>query len=333
LNELLPQGLSMIAAPSKMGKSWMCLQLCAAVANGDTFLDRKTNRAACWYLALEDGQYRMQDRLAKQLNGGNAPGNLHISHKAPTMDGKQLLDLFAEKLETTPNLKLIIVDTYQKVRTVRPKNADSYMSDYADLSPLKEFADDNKIAILLIHHLRKMTDEGDPFNMILGSVGIPGALDTIMVLTKKNRNDDEAKLFTTGRDISQQELVIRMGKDTSFKWECVGTVEEMRQKQERQKYEDNPIVRVVKHILAKQSEWRGTVSDFIKESCEIFNEMRVEPNAARLGRQIAEVEAELYFRDGIDHKLTRSGDARIHHFYPKKAKLAQIAQPKMEFDP
>lgn len=332
VDEMLPQGLSMIAAPSKMGKSWACMQLCCAVAGGKKFLDRTTNACDCWYLALEDGKYRMQDRLRYQLGEQAAPRNMHISHKAPTLDNNKLLDLFAEKLDENPRIKLIIVDTFQKVRSRRPKSADAYMADYADLTPLKEFADDNKICILLIHHLRKMTDDGDPFNMILGSVGIPGALDTMLVITKKNRADEEAKLFTTGRDISQQELIVKMSKETKFKWENVGTAEEQEIKRHQRAYEQNSIVQTVRALLKQASEWRGTTTEFIKASCDLFGELRIEAGAARLGRQIADIEAELYRNDGIDHKASRSGEKRIHHFFPKKAWQPSATYEQSRFD-
>ena len=51
---LLPQGLALLAAPPKYGKSWLALDLCVSVARGAPFLGRETERADTLYLALED---------------------------------------------------------------------------------------------------------------------------------------------------------------------------------------------------------------------------------------------------------------------------------------
>ena len=59
---LLPQGLALLVAPPKYGKSWLMLDLCLSVASGQKFLDMPTNKTDCLYLALEDNQRRLQDR-------------------------------------------------------------------------------------------------------------------------------------------------------------------------------------------------------------------------------------------------------------------------------
>ena len=54
-------------------------------------------------------------------------------------------------------------------------------SDYRDISILKNIADKLKIAIVLIHHLRKQKDD-DPMNMVSGTTGITGGADSSFVL-------------------------------------------------------------------------------------------------------------------------------------------------------
>lgn len=72
---------------------------------------------------------------------------------------------------------------------------------------LKELADKHRIAILLIHHLRKMNDN-DPMNTISGTTGISGATDTNFVLRKGKRSSNSATLYRTGRDIEYRELLL-----------------------------------------------------------------------------------------------------------------------------
>lgn len=85
-------------------------------------------------------------------------------------------------------------------------------------------ADEYGIAILLIHHLRKMNDE-DPLNMISGTTGISGATDSSFVLKERKRGSGEATLYCTGRDIEYRELPLRFQKDTHT-WVLTEPVEE-----------------------------------------------------------------------------------------------------------
>ena len=71
----------------------------------------------------------------------------------------------------------------------------------------ERLADKHKICLLFVHHLRKMADDSDVFNMISGSTALMGATDTILILSKKKRTDENATLSVTGRDIEQNELV------------------------------------------------------------------------------------------------------------------------------
>ena len=49
-----------------------------------------------------------------------------------------------------------------------------------------------------------MADENDVFNMISGSNGIMGVCDTIFIIYKKKRQDENAMMFMTGRDIAER---------------------------------------------------------------------------------------------------------------------------------
>lgn len=70
-----------------------------------------------------------------------------------------------------------------------------------------------------------MADENDVFNMISGSNGIMGVCDTIFIIYKKKRQDENAVLFMTGRDIRQQDVVVHFD-ETKYRWDMVGTAEE-----------------------------------------------------------------------------------------------------------
>lgn len=314
--DVLPQGLAILCASSKVGKSWMAMQMCLAISRGKEFLDYASNQAGCLYLALEDGIFRLKDRLNKVLDGGKAPSNFYLSIKANGLDGG-LLQQIDEEFEEHPDIKLIIIDTLQKVRGSAKKDEIAYATDYRELGALKEYADNKRICIFLIHHLRKMADENDVFNMISGSNGIMGVCDTIFIIYKKKRQDENAVLFMTGRDIRQQDVVVHFD-ETKYRWEMVGTAEEEERKRKKREYENNPIVKTVKDLLKQYPMgWKGTATDLIKAVYDVTGSPCIYSTAA-LGKEITNIETQLYY-DGIEHSMKRSGSSRVHYFGKRQA--------------
>ena len=312
----LPQGLAILCASSKVGKSWMAMQMCLAISRGKEFLDYASNQAGCLYLALEDGIFRLKDRLNKVLDGGKAPSNFYLSIKANGLDGG-LIKQLDEEFEEHPDIKLIIIDTLQKVRGSAKKDEIAYATDYRELGALKEYADNKRICIFLIHHLRKMADENDVFNMISGSNGIMGVCDTIFIIYKKKRQDENAVLFMTGRDIRQQDVVVHFD-ETKYQWEMVGTAEEEERKRKKREYENNPIVKTVKDLLKQYPMgWKGTATDLIKAVYDVTGSPCIYSTAA-LGKEITSIETQLYY-DGIEHSMKRSGSSRVHYFGKRQA--------------
>lgn len=311
VNDILPEGLGIICAPSKTGKSWMMLQLCIAVCSGKEFLNFTTHKSDCLYYALEDSRFRLKDRMNKLLKNAVAPKNLHLTIKAESIDGG-LLEKIESEINEYPEIRLVIIDTLQKIRGRSNRAETAYTSDYREMSVLKDFADSHKICLLLVHHLRKMADENDVFNMISGSNGIMGACDTIFILSKKKRGDESATLSVTGRDVKQLDLVVKFDTD-DYLWMVVGTAEEEEERRKRKAYEDNPIVKVIKKKLELPPfEWRGTATDIMKEMYDESGQKSL-TTSANLGKEIKAIETLLYY-DGIDHFMKRSGQNRIHIF-------------------
>lgn len=314
--DVLPQGLAILCASSKVGKSWMAMQMCLAISRGKEFLDYKTNQSSCLYLALEDSLFRLKERLNKVIDGDKAPNNFYLAIRANGMDGG-LLQQIDEEFEEHPDIKLIIIDTLQKVRGSAKKDEMSYATDYRELGVLKEYADNKKICILLVHHLRKMADENDVFNMISGSNGIMGVTDNIFIIYKKKRKDENAVLFMTGRDIRQQDIMVHFN-ETKYRWDMVGTAEEEERKRKKREYENNPIVKTVKDLIKQYPMgWKGTATDLIKAVYDVTGNPCIYSTAA-LGKEIMNIETQLYY-DGIEHSMKRSGSSRVHYFGKRQA--------------
>ena len=110
-----------------------------------------------------------------------------------------------------PDTVLIVIDTFQMVRNTG--NEISYASDYNEIEVIKKLAEELKITILLVHHLRKQGDS-DPFNMLSGTNGLAGGVDTMFVLDKSKRCSTNATLYCSGRDIEDREIELCFDKDS-----------------------------------------------------------------------------------------------------------------------
>ena len=78
--DMLPEGLTLLCGPSKIGKSWFVLQLCLCVALGRMFLGHNIISSDVLYLALEDTFARVKDRVARLTE--ECPTNLRFAVQA-----------------------------------------------------------------------------------------------------------------------------------------------------------------------------------------------------------------------------------------------------------
>ena len=208
VDELIPEGLHILAGAPKIGKSWLALWLCLCVAQGQALWNFATTQGEVLYLSLEDSFQRIQTRLIDLTE--DAPPTLHFAIMADTL--KRGLEQQIEQFLTEhPDTKLVVIDTLQRVRSTGNDN-NLYANDYQDIGLLKRLADKQHIAILLIHHLRKLHDD-DPMNMISGSTGLSGAADSAFVLQKNARSANAASLHCTGRDIPDRTLKLELDED------------------------------------------------------------------------------------------------------------------------
>lgn len=302
---LIPQGLTLLTAAQKTGKSWMALNLCLSVAQGTNFLGRKTTQGKALYLALEDTPQRLQDRQNKLLCSEDAPsGVYYVCGAIPYRIDSGLLDALALCLLEHPAIRLVVIDTFQMVRNGPSRKEGAYEADYRDASALKQFADKHRLAIVLIHHTRKEEASKDPFDLISGTMGLPGAADTSIVLVRKRRRGgnaaaDDGLMYITGRDVEEAEYSIAF--DTAdMRWRMLGGADELQQAQELADYNADPVVRAIKAALAKNGTWSGTCTKLQAYGSDM-------PNANVVSKKIRALTSQLLKNDGITYQTDRNG--------------------------
>jgi hypothetical protein len=222
---LLPPGVTILAGKPKSGKSWLALQLALAVAGGASLPGAGAVAAGeVLYLALEDTEVRLRDRLGRMLGAGAgaAPTRLSLATtwRPPAEGGRD--DLVAW-LGTHPQARLVVIDTLAMLRGRRRGAA--ALDDSLAVEMMRSLAARFGVAVLIVHHLRKRA-AADAFDAVLGKVEVTAASDALWVLTRA-RQEREAVLHVTGRDVDEQELALSWDAERGL-WALLGPADERR---------------------------------------------------------------------------------------------------------
>ncbi len=222
---LIYPGLTLLAGKSKIGKSWFSTDLADAQALGKRFLDHfDTTAVPVLLCALEDSLIRLQDRM-RRLKGEFVkwPENLNFATELKPISAGGL-DQLREMVAKT-GARVVIVDTFGKLRGAGDtRNRNAYQADYSEIGQIKALADELRIAIILVHHLKKGAAD-DPLDEINGTNGLAGAADCIIIL-KRSRVSSDGTLYATGRDLREIDLSVKFDTE-SCRWSVVGDREEI----------------------------------------------------------------------------------------------------------
>lgn len=213
---MIPKGLTLLAGRPKQGKSWAALQMCLNVAMGLPFFGKEVEQGDVLYLALEDHPRRIKARIHQLLGEPPYPETLArlsflFGEQVPPGDMRSV----EAWLASAEKPRLVVIDTLGRFTPPSGRSGESFEQIYAVMAAVKSLADANNVAIVIIHHTRKMEAE-NPIDAVSGSTAYTAAADAIMVL-ERNATENDATLYVTARDFEQYELNIQWANA----W-CVG---------------------------------------------------------------------------------------------------------------
>ncbi len=195
---LIPPGLTFIAGKSKIGKSWLALQLARAVARGGEFLGRKVRQGAVLYLALEDGARRTRKRTKVQGWDENEAGGFRFEHFSLAQD--DYTDAL-QRAVSTAGARLVVIDSLKAaMRGARAKENEAEIADL--IYPLSQLGQDYDCAVVVVHHYGKLVRD-DPGLDLRGSSALFAACDAVIGLYRE-RGENLAKMLATGRDYEDE---------------------------------------------------------------------------------------------------------------------------------
>lgn len=304
VQRMIPCGLTVLAGAPKRGKSWLSLALGVAVASGSLFLGQKTLKGSVLYLDLESRQYRVKDRLGK-LVLGPAPAGLYIAHSAESI-GPRFFQQMEGWLAQAENPRLIVIDTLGRVKPSGKRTENAYEADTKQYGALQAWAADHKVAVVVVHHLRKTKDSDDWFDKINGSNGLVGVADAVLGLTGA-RGDTLSKLMVSGRDIDgDYNMAIRFDDgrwilESSNSDEYESETEFLR----------DPLVLAIFEFMYEKYEWTGTATQLIDDIVAFTGRPLDCGGSSGVGRCMREHSQMLYDREGILFAHKRTSQRRL----------------------
>jgi len=230
----IAEGLTLFAGKPKLGKSWFCMEIGLAVAEGGVCLgDVRCEQGDVLYLALEDNRRRLKSRIDKlwQMEAmvhSPVPDRLHLATEWPrAAEGVAAIRAW---IDEHPGARLVIVDVLAMFKaTAKGKDQTLYEADYLAIKDLQSLAMETGVAIVVVHHTRKSGSEDDPFEKVSGTLGLSGAADTTIIL---DRDQNGCTLYGRGRDIEEIETAVQFDKLTC-RWHALGKASEVRRTDER----------------------------------------------------------------------------------------------------
>jgi hypothetical protein len=224
------EGLTVFAGAPKLGKSWLMLGVSVAAASGGEALQAIPCEAGdVLYLALEDNPRRLQARL-RHMNLRQVPERLTFAMRWPTLDDGCIEELEAW-VRSVSAPRLIVIDVFAKIRGMNNGKETQYEADYRFAAALQEFAGRHGLALVVVHHTRKM-EADDPFDSVSGTRGLTGAADSVLVL-KRDGASQSPVLYGRGRDMEEVESALEFDSNTGA-WLLKGDAGEVAKTAERQ---------------------------------------------------------------------------------------------------
>jgi len=221
----IPQGVTLIAAPPKEGKTFFCEYLCDCMAGGRPWGEVPTKKQRILYIDAEQDEQLIQHRF-KALGLMETEADLTFSPMPGFMFGGSP-EKAIERLtgQVVGRYDMIVFDTFSRLFEMPRSGGDAYEMARQRIQPLHQWAKKHQLNVFVVHHTNKTggksAEEMDVMNLITGSNALLSVVDCGLVLQK--HNDNEYKAHTKGRYFPGGVYSL---KYNSPHWEFCGTFEE-----------------------------------------------------------------------------------------------------------
>jgi hypothetical protein len=211
--------LILLAGRPKSGKSWLVLQLAKCIDTGLSFLGRDVSKARVLYLALEDGERRVHDRV-NTINWSSS-NQASVLFRVANFDGQngEPGPGLSQVRRLADNYDLIIVDTLIATLSGSANENDNALMG-SIVGELARIAHETTTCLLVIHHTSKASHE-DIFSTLRGASSIRGSYDVGLLLVR-DPGEREAILHAESRDLEVKPMTLKQARNGAG-WQLLGS--------------------------------------------------------------------------------------------------------------
>ena len=223
---IAPTGGAILGARPKTGKSWLTMQAAQAMGDNIKVFGRDTAKGRVLYLALEDNERRLKERM--KIQGWSERSRKNVDFVTMN-DFKRDID-FLHKPGSAKRLaaivekgkyKLVVIDSFN-VAFMGLQNIDNNTVVTTAMKPLHNYSLQANILILIIdHHNKSSSGNGgiqSPIDNILGSTAKTSISDTSLGMYKIQKG--VCRFMAVGRDF--EEVDIKIATDHKMLWQYEG---------------------------------------------------------------------------------------------------------------
>lgn len=237
VDSILPEGVTILAARPKTGKTRLALNLAIAVASGKkAFSHYDVEHSEVLFLAADERSERLMAHRLKEMKLGS-PKWLHIVTEGIPLLGEGFEEHLNEWMRLRENTGLIVVDTWGRIKPSKRAGADSYEHDGEYLSKLQGLCRKYGNSTLILHHTKKGGGVETGEESILGSTALSGGVDTILMLNRTLYSDNCMELTRTSRYDFGVRLTLESVRDGGS-WKYLGETGDQRVTEEKKEIWD-----------------------------------------------------------------------------------------------
>ncbi|WP_051677388.1 AAA family ATPase [Bradyrhizobium sp. URHD0069] len=223
------EGFTVLAGRQKLGKTWLAIDWASAVATGRIAMGSiPCELGDVLYIDMENGPRRIQGRIKALFP--NERDRPNLSHLEWVTEALQLDQGFIDELErwraSVQKPTLVVIDVLQRIKPPGSPARNAYENDYSAWAPLQQWATENRVAVLGLHHTKKGGAE-DPLEALSGSNGLSACADTTILL---DQDQNGRTLYVRGRDVEEKETAVMFAGGL---FSILGEASEVRRSDER----------------------------------------------------------------------------------------------------
>ena len=214
VDDLLSEGPTVLAEMLKAGKSYLVTNIGMAVAEGRPAQGQSAvKQGRVLYITPDDKQKaRLRARLNAMREGRTGDIPFDIAQNWTQLDDGGI-DELVEYLDYYADTRLIIIDVLMNVLQGSSEDVNAYDRIYQKLEPLKALAQERHIAIVLVMHMNKGQNGGNPRSRIYGSMAYGAIADNILLLDEDYQTHQRF-LLTAGKDLEQKKIALAFNPAT-----------------------------------------------------------------------------------------------------------------------